>query len=56
MKKLLLAAALTQAASLAAAHEGHGMDFAHWHATEVWGFLAMGVAVALVLWLRRGKR
>ena len=55
MNKLLVAATLTQAASLAAAHEGHGMDFAHWHATDLWGFLAMGAAVALLVWLRRGK-
>ena len=30
------------------AHAGHGMDFAHWHATDAWGFVALGVAVALV--------
>ena len=55
MKKFLVAAAVTQAASLAMAHEGHGMDFAHWHATDVWGFVALGAAVALVVWIRRGK-
>jgi hypothetical protein len=55
MKKLMIAATLSQAASLAMAHDGHGMDFAHWHATDAWGFVAMGVAVALLVWMRRGK-
>jgi hypothetical protein len=55
MKKLLVAATLTQAATLASAHAGHGMDFAHWHATDAWGFVALGVAVALLAWMRRGK-
>jgi hypothetical protein len=55
MKKLLVAATLSQVASLAMAHAGHGMAFAHGHATDAWGFVAMGVAVALVVWMRRGK-
>ena len=55
MNKLLVAATLSGAASLAAAHGGHGMEPAHWHATDVWGFVALGLAVALVVWMRRGK-
>ena len=55
MKMMLIAAVLTQAASLARAHDGHGMGLAHWHASDAWGFVALGVAVALVLWARRGK-
>jgi hypothetical protein len=55
MNKLLAAATLTSAASLAAAHEGHGMDLAHWHATDAWGFVLLGVVAALYFWYRRGK-
>jgi hypothetical protein len=44
------------AASLAQAHSGHGPTGAHWHATDAWGFVALGVAaVAVALWLLRGK-
>ena len=55
MNKLLAAATLSSGASLVAANDGHGMDFAHWHATDVWGFVALGVVAALVVWMRRGK-
>ena len=55
MNKLFAAAILTSAASLVAAHDGRGMELAHWHATDVWGFVALGVVVALVVWMRRGK-
>ena len=55
MNKLFAAATLSGAASLAAAHGGHGMGLAHWHATDVWGFVALGVVAALIFWLRRGK-
>jgi len=38
----------TQAASAAAwAHEGHGMEGGHWHATDIWGLLAVAAAAAL---------
>jgi hypothetical protein len=55
MNKLLAATSLTGAASLAAAHGGHGLAFAHWHATDVWGFVALGAVAALIFWIRRGK-
>ncbi|MGL6109465.1 MAG: hypothetical protein ACRC2B_05125 [Rubrivivax sp.] len=55
MKKLLVVATITSAASLASAHEGHGMDLAHWHATDAWGFVLLGAVAALLVWLRRGK-
>ena len=43
------AAALTMLAvnATAWAHEGHGMEGSHWHATDVWGLLALAAAVAL---------
>jgi hypothetical protein len=41
----------------ALAHEGHGMDGApHYHATDVWGFVIMGILMAVVWWfVGRGK-
>jgi hypothetical protein len=55
MNRLLAAAIFSSAAPLVAAHDGHGIDFAHWHATDVWGFMALGVVAALVVWMRRGQ-
>ena len=54
MKKLFALATLGNA-SLAMAHDGHGMDSLHWHATDAWGFVAIGVVAALIFWLRRGR-
>ena len=31
----------------ALAHEGHGMEGSHWHATDIWGLLAVAAAAAL---------
>ena len=42
------AALVTLAANAAAwAHEGHGMEGGHWHATDIWGLLAVAAAAAL---------
>ena len=38
------------------AHEGHGMGGAHWHASDSWGFIAVGGIFALALWLSRGGK
>jgi hypothetical protein len=44
------------ASTLAQAHSGHGATGAHWHATDAWGFVALGLAaIAAALWMRRGK-
>jgi hypothetical protein len=48
-------AALSLAAGSAVAHDGHGLEGAHWHATDTWGWLAIAAVVALGLWWRRGK-
>jgi thiosulfate reductase cytochrome b subunit len=49
----LLALALPAAAQ---AHSGHGLPGAdHWHATDVWGFVALAVGVAIVVWTQRRK-
>jgi hypothetical protein len=50
------ALALLSASSLAFAHDDHGLQGSHWHATDVWGFVALGAAIAVALWLSRGGR
>jgi len=32
------------------AHEGHGLQGSHWHATDLWGFVAIGVVLAIAIW------
>jgi hypothetical protein len=52
--RLLRALALATLPGLAAAHEGHGLFGPHWHATDAWGFVAVGLLVA-VIWFSRRK-
>ena len=40
--------------SIVFAHDGHGLVNAHWHATDAWGFLALGAMLAVAIWLSRG--
>ncbi|MBI2747773.1 MAG: hypothetical protein HYX43_00145 [Burkholderiales bacterium] len=48
-------AAFTRASTVFA-HDGHGLDGSHWHATDVLGFVAAGCVAALAIWLaNRGK-
>jgi len=35
------------------AHEGHGLQGIHWHATDTWGFVAVAAMVAVAIWLSR---
>ena len=40
----------------AIAHEGHGIEGAsHYHATDVWGFLALVGVIAVMWWMGRNK-
>lgn len=39
----------------AAAHEGHGLAGAHWHGTDVFGYVVLAVAIALAVWAGRRK-
>jgi hypothetical protein len=34
-------------------HEGHGFIGSHWHASDVAGLAALGVLVAVAIWLSR---
>jgi hypothetical protein len=55
MKPTLVAAAAALFASLARAHEGHGVGGAHWHASDTWGLVALGL-VALFAWFDKSRR
>ncbi|MDZ7939128.1 MAG: hypothetical protein U5M53_12965 [Rhodoferax sp.] len=54
---LFIASCLTTTgASVAFAHDGHGLGGTHWHATDVWGFVVVGALSALAIWIaRKGK-
>ncbi|RZU02360.1 hypothetical protein [Rivibacter subsaxonicus] len=53
MNKLISTALLLPA--LALAHEGHGPEGSHWHATDAWGFVVLGALLAAALWFGRRK-
>jgi len=53
MKPALVACALAAVPWMVAAHEGHGETGPHWHATDVWGFIAIAVVTAAAIWFRR---
>jgi hypothetical protein len=53
MKRLLPLAGTMLAPLVALAHEGHGHDGTHWHATDTWGFVVVGAAAALIWWMRK---
>ena len=48
--KFIAICALTTGVSSAFAHEGHGLQGSHWHATDLWGFVAIGVVLAIAIW------
>ena len=53
---LIAAYSASTGASAVFAHDGHGLGGAHGHATEVWGFVAVGALSALAVWIaRKGK-
>jgi hypothetical protein len=53
MKKLLPACLGLLCIAPALAHEGHGLEGSHGHATDALGFVAVAVGLALALWLNR---
>ena len=54
--KIIAAGALFTCASATFAHEGHGLTGFHGHATDVWGFIALGAMVTFGIWLGRGGK
>jgi hypothetical protein len=56
IRPLTLLLASMSAALPAWAHEGHGMPgFAHWHASDVLGFVAIAAVIGAVIWFKGGK-
>jgi hypothetical protein len=53
--KTVLAGALAALPLASWAHEGHGISGPHWHATDLWGFVALGLVAAIALWAGRKK-
>ncbi|MEI2679287.1 MAG: hypothetical protein V9G29_16375 [Burkholderiaceae bacterium] len=44
------------ATSTAFAHEGHGLGSgSHWHASDAWGYIALGAVLVFALWAGRKK-
>lgn len=35
------------------AHDGHSLHGSHWHATDLWGFVALGLVLAVAVWQGR---
>jgi hypothetical protein len=56
LRRVAALAATAFSAPLALAHEGHGLHGPHWHATDAWGFVAVGALVMLAVWLSRGGK
>ena len=54
--KTIAAIAMGTLAGASFAHEGHAMERQHWHATDVWGFVALGGMLAVAIWLSRGGK
>jgi len=55
MNRFFSALALVAAPALALAHEGHGPEGVHWHATDTWGFVVTAALVAAAVWFTRRK-
>jgi hypothetical protein len=51
--KLIALSALFASANDVFAHEGHGFTGSHWHASDVAGLAALGVLIALAIWLSK---
>ncbi len=54
--KLIAISAILNSADSAFSHDGHGLKGIHWHATDVWGFVALAALVAAAIWLSRGDK
>ena len=40
----------------ALAHEGHGLAGSHWHVTDAWGFVALGLGLVALIWFSKGGK
>ena len=54
--KLLTFVLAWLACAPALAHEGHGLAGSHWHVTDAWGFVALGLGLAAAVWFSKGDK
>ena len=54
-KQLFTATTLLMTAAGAFAHDGHGMQGTHWHATDASGFVLVVVLATLAILFSRGE-
>jgi hypothetical protein len=54
--KLIAINAIITPASVLFAHDGHGLNGSHWHASDVFGFALLAVAIGISLWFGRGGK
>lgn len=54
--KLIAIQAIITPATLLFAHDGHGFEGSHWHASDVFGFALLAVAIGVSLWFGRGGK
>jgi hypothetical protein len=55
IKLIAIQAIITPATSIFA-HDGHGLQDSHWHASDTFGFVILAAAIGLTLWFGRGGK
>jgi hypothetical protein len=54
--KLIAVQAIITPATSIFAHDGHGLQGSHWHASDTFGFIIFAAAIGLALWYGRGGK
>jgi hypothetical protein len=54
--KLIAIQAITTPATSIFAHDRHGLEGSHWHASDTFGFVILAAAIGLTLWFGRGGK
>ena len=54
--RFIATCALSLATTAVLAHDGHGLQGSHWHATDAGTYVLLGALVALAVWLTRNDK
>ena len=54
--QIVLLTASSAASTAALAHDGHGLSGSHWHVTDAWGFVALGLGLLAAIWFSKGGK
>ena len=54
--KFIAIQAIMTPASVLFAHDGQGLEGSHWHASDVFGFALLAVAIGVSLWFGGGGK